>query len=288
MAPPSSTRGGAIGSYAFTGGKAESGSSSRTNRCRLRRSFARGGRSRHPGGLSLGLVEWFDVTVVEAFNSLAGRSHAFDRVVVMLESNSLLKTGLIVGLLWFFWFSTRNQPENRRRIIRTLFAACIAIAVARVGQRLLPPRLRPIFEPTLSLVTAWDFNPSSHAEWSSFPSDHAVMLCALAAGLWTVSRAWGALAFVWVLGFVFPVRLILGLHYPSDVLAGGLVGVAIVWLVSKERLIVPRLVHHAERLEAHQAALFYMATFLLTWQVADFFGDCRYMAHALGAIALGR
>ena len=234
------------------------------------------------------LVERFDVTVVEAFNSLAGRSPGFDRVVVMLESNSLIKTGLIVGLLWFFWFSTRNQPENRLRIIRTLFAACIAIAVARVGQRLLPPRVRPIFEPSLALKTAYDFDPAGHAEWSSFPSDHAVMLCALAAGLWTVSRTWGAVAFLWVLGFVFPVRLILGLHYPSDVLAGGFVGVAIVWLVSKERVFVPRLVHHAERLESHQAALFYASIFLLTWQVADFFGDCRYMAHTLGAIALGR
>ncbi|HET8946710.1 MAG TPA: phosphatase PAP2 family protein [Candidatus Polarisedimenticolia bacterium] len=240
-----------------------------------------------PGRASLSLVDRFDISIVEAFNSLAGRSHAFDRLVVMLESNSLLKTGLIVGLLWFFWFSSRNQPENRRRIIRTLVAACIAIAVARVGQRLLPPRLRPIFDPSLSLTTAWDFDPSGHAEWSSFPSDHAVMLCALAAGLWTVSRRWGAVAFAWVLGFVFPVRLILGLHYPSDVLAGGLVGVVIVWLVSKERLVVPKIVDRAMRLEAHQAALFYAGIFLLTWQVADFFGDCRYMAHALGAIALG-
>jgi len=206
----------------------------------------------------------------------------------MLEANSLLKTGLLVGLLWYYWFSMRNQPENRRRIVRTLVAAVIAIAVARAGQRLLPARLRPIFNPDLSLVTAWDFNPSSHAEWSSFPSDHAVMLCALASGLWTLSRAWGTVAFVWVLGFVFSVRLILGLHYPSDILAGGLVGVAIVWLVSRERLVVPKIVDQAMRLEAHQADLFYPVVFLLTWQVADFFGDLRYLAHALGAMALGR
>jgi undecaprenyl-diphosphatase len=221
-------------------------------------------------------------------NSLAGRSHAFDRVVVMLETNSLLKTGLIVGLLWYAWFSTRHQPETRRRVVMTIVAACIAIFVARTGQRILPPRLRPIHDPSLALRVAWDFNPSSHAEWSSFPSDHAVLLCSLAAGLWTISRAWGALAFIWVLGFVFPVRLILGLHYPSDILAGGLVGVAIVWLVSLDRRVVPWIVDQAMKLEARQAAVFYTSVFLLTWQVADFFGDCRYMVHALGAIALGR
>jgi hypothetical protein len=66
------------------------------------------------------------------------------------------------------------------------------------------------------------------------------------------------------------------------------VGVAIVWLVSLDRRVVPWIVDQAMKLEARQAAVFYTSVFLLTWQVADFFGDCRYMVHALGAIALGR
>jgi len=41
-------------------------------------------------------------------------------------------------------------------------------------------------------------------------------------------------------------------------------------------------------LEARQTAVFYTPVFLLTRQVVDFFGDCRYMAHTLGAIALDR
>jgi undecaprenyl-diphosphatase len=245
--------------------------------------------SASPGeGALTGSVARIDVWIVEALNALAGHHRAFDRLVVMLEETSLLKTGFIVGLLWYAWFSTRQQPETRRKVLLTLIAACVAILAARAGQRFLPPRLRPIHDPALGLQIAWSFNPASHAEWSSFPSDHAVLLCALAAGLWTISRAWGAVAFVWILVFVFPVRLILGLHYPSDILAGSVVGVAIVWLLSKERRVVPRLVEAGLALEARQAALFYTSVFLLTWQVADFFGDCRYMAHALGAIALGR
>ena len=239
-------------------------------------------------GLLTGFIERIDVGIVEALNSLTGHHHAFDRLVVMLEESSLLKTGFIVGLLWYGWFSTRHQPETRRKVLLTLIAACAAILVARMGQRLLPPRLRPIHDPALGLQIAWSFNPASHAEWSSFPSDHAVLLCALAAGLWTISRAWGAAAFVWIVGFVFPVRLILGLHYPSDILAGCFIGVAIVWLLSKDRRFVPRMVDRAMAFELRQPALFYTSVFLLTWQVADFFGDCRYMVHMLGAIALGR
>lgn len=232
-------------------------------------------------------VRWFDVGILQTVNTWAGTSPRFDRFVVMLESNSLLKTGLLVCLLWFAWYSTRNQPETRRKVVRTMLAACIAIVVARAGQRLLPPRVRPAYDPAVEFQVTEDFDKGSHAEWSSFPSDHAVLLTALAAGLWTVSPWYGASAFLWLLLAVFPVRIYLGLHYPSDIIAGGLVGLAIMGLVAQDRLVTPRLVDAALSLEARRAAVFYAAAFALTWQVADFFGDCRYLGRVLALMALG-
>lgn len=228
------------------------------------------------------------MVVLQTLNTWAGKSPQFDQFVVMLESNSLLKTGLLIGLLWYAWYSTRDQPETRQKVLRTLLAACIAIAVARAGQRLLPPRVRPVYDPALHFQVTEEFNRASHAEWSSFPSDHAVLLCAVAAGLWTISRWYGLFAFAWLLLMVFPVRLYLGLHYPSDVFAGGLIGVVILWLVSMDRVVTPRLVDAALGFEGRRAAVFYTCAFALTWQVADFFGDCRYLGRILGAIALGR
>ena len=234
------------------------------------------------------LIRWIDVGILKTFNAWAGQSTQFDRFVVMLESNSLLKTGILISLLWYAWYSTRNQPETRRKVVRTLLAACIAIVVARAGQRLLPPRVRPAYDPALEFRVTEEFDRGSHAEWSSFPSDHAVLLCAVAAGLWTVSPWYGGGAFLWLLLLVFPVRVYLGLHYPSDIVAGGLVGIAVMWLVAHDRLMTPRLVDATLRFEGRRTAVFYTAAFALTWQVADFFGDCRYLGRFLALMAMGR
>jgi membrane-associated phospholipid phosphatase len=53
----------------------------------------------------------------------------------------------------------------------------------------------------------------------AFPSDHAVMAGAAAAGLWLVSRAVGSLAAVAALVMAFS-RVYIAAHYPWDVAAG--------------------------------------------------------------------
>ena len=63
----------------------------------------------------------------------------------------------------------------------------------------------------------------------SFPSDHAVMAGAVAAGLWLVSRWLGALAAAAALLLAFA-RVYVGAHWPADVVAGLLEG-AIITLV---------------------------------------------------------
>jgi undecaprenyl-diphosphatase len=234
-----------------------------------------------------------DVWLLEVLNSWAGRYPRFDRLVVMLESNTFVKTGLIVGLLWYAWFTDPAPatpfPEDRRtrtrdRVLRTFLAVCLGTVVARAGEMLLPQRLRPIHDPSIQARLAFGLDPHTHAEWSSFPSDHAVLLCALAAGLWGISRSYGLFAFAWSVLFIFAVRLYTGLHYPSDILGGGLIGLAIMWLVARDRLVTPRLVDGALALERARPALFYAAAFLLTWQVAVFFGDVRHVVSVLASL----
>src|SRR5215831_2328756 len=131
-----------------------------------------------------------DLRLLDLLNGWAGRWPRFDRLVLMLESNTFVKTGLLVGLLWYAWFRDTATPESgtddgrmqtRARVIRTLVAVCLATVTARAGEMLLPQRLRPIHDPSVQARLAFGMDPHSHAEWSSFPSDHAVLLCALAA-----------------------------------------------------------------------------------------------------------
>jgi membrane-associated phospholipid phosphatase len=63
----------------------------------------------------------------------------------------------------------------------------------------------------------------------SFPSDHAVMAGAAAAGLWLVSRRLGTVAVIAAVAMAFA-RVYIAAHYPWDVAAGLLLG-AVVSLV---------------------------------------------------------
>jgi membrane-associated phospholipid phosphatase len=71
----------------------------------------------------------------------------------------------------------------------------------------------------------------------SFPSDHAVMAGAAAAGLWLVSRVLGAVATVAALVMAFA-RVYIAAHYPWDVVAG-LVAGALIALIGWALLRVP-------------------------------------------------
>jgi membrane-associated phospholipid phosphatase len=72
----------------------------------------------------------------------------------------------------------------------------------------------------------------------SFPSDHAVMAGAVAAGLWLVDRRFGAAATVLAVLMAFT-RVYIGAHYPWDVLGGLAFGAGITlvgWVVLRRPL----------------------------------------------------
>lgn len=74
----------------------------------------------------------------------------------------------------------------------------------------------------------------------SFPSDHAVMAGAAAAGLWLVSRTLGAIATVAALVMAFA-RVYIAAHYPWDVAAGLFLGAFVAtmgWLLLRVPLTV--------------------------------------------------
>ncbi len=81
----------------------------------------------------------------------------------------------------------------------------------------------------------------------SFPSDHAAVAFAIAFGVFAFSRRVGIL-FLAAATLISLSRIALGLHYPSDVLAGALVGwVAALLTVRLGGLAVARLTAVASR-----------------------------------------
>lgn len=215
-------------------------------------------------------------------NSFARQSGTFDGLIVLVSVNQLLKSAPLFIIYWFAWFRTDRDTGKRRESILLSFVAClVALAIARFFAIVLPPRLRPIDDPELHFIRPFGMEAMDLKAWSSFPSDHAVFYVALAVGVFAISRrlAWLALAYVIVL--VLAPRLYLGLHFMTDLVAGGLLGAAIMWMAqrtygsrSASRPLLARGVHWSEQ---HPAA-FHVIAFLVTWQMAVLFDDLRNLA----------
>lgn len=116
---------------------------------------------------------------------------------------------------------------RRERALRVAVATLVAAAVQQ-GLKALVGRERPVWP-----------DPVDSAHFAAYPSGHAMtatVVCGLLLWLlprrtprWAVRTAWVAAA-VSVLGVGFT-RVYLGVHWPSDVLGGWLLGVGLVALV---------------------------------------------------------
>lgn len=131
---------------------------------------------------------------------------------------------LTLGCAW--WWTARRRRDGYRSVAAVPLIGVAAVLALGLNQILGPAvhRTRPFAAMPHVLVLL------SRATDSSFPSDHAMIAGALAAGLMLVSRAWGFLAVGLALFLAFA-RVYCGVHYPSDVLAGLVIGAAVAVIV---------------------------------------------------------
>jgi undecaprenyl-diphosphatase len=227
----------------------------------------------------------FDRLTIGALDALMPDSAAVDVVVRGMTGLDLLKGGVCAAIIWGIWFSVRTRSEVPVRdvLLRVIAGGAVAVVVGRALQILLPMRTRPLHDSQLDLPLGVGIDPRGWEDWSSFPSDHAVLFYALATGIFAADRRWGMFALLWVTFVICMPRIYVGLHYPTDIVGGALFGAGIMYVVLHAPLS-HRVVDGVIRLERTHPALFYSAAFLVTWQVATIGEDVRRLASGMAEV----
>jgi undecaprenyl-diphosphatase len=158
-----------------------------------------------------------DYRVYEAVNDWAA-AHADVTHVLSVVENVLVV--LIVAGALALWLAGR-----RLTAVSSLAAGCLAFlanqAVHAVWDRPRPYESHP---------HAW--HPYAGSTDASFPSDHTASAFGIAWLVFLVDRRIGS-AFLAVAGVLSWIRVVVGFHYPGDVLAGTLMGLVAALVVRR-------------------------------------------------------
>lgn len=229
-------------------------------------------------------MNFFDSAILSYLNNFSQLSWTFDTSIVQLNGNMLLKGGLFAATLWWGWFrSDKNQWHDREHIISTILSCFVAIGLAKAFALMLPFRFRPIHNVGLNFLLPYGAEKTWLTGWSSFPSDHMVLFCSLSAGLLFISKKIGILAFVYAAVFIGFPKVYLGLHYPTDIIGGAVIGVGIGWLGNLYiyRSNISKLIVRWSHLKP---GLFYSLFFLSTFEIAELFNSPRDLLHYLAEL----
>ncbi|TMM49073.1 phosphatase PAP2 family protein [Qipengyuania marisflavi] len=263
------------------------------------------------------MIADIDITLFEAANQIAGRSFTLDALMALAMENPLVKGGPIAACFLFAWWyraDAETLAKRRATLLLTLAALFLIAPVMKLvsSQGGLSPRplvqsertivlesgaLRPLSQvaytaPETGLAAGLTRGAKGGTvapnDLASFPSDHAALFAAFAAGIFLAMRTAGLVALGWgVFGIMLP-RVATGMHWPSDMAAGALAGLAVlaaVLLAGRTVLVGPVAAVQvwAEKCPGWTQALL----FLLLAEVASAMGTLQRLAELASGI-LGR
>ncbi len=162
----------------------------------------------------------FDLKLFYLFNNLAEQSRIFDTLVVFLAE--YFQYFLIAIFLILLFFSRYAKREK----LRLFWVTVISIIVARLG---VTEFIRFFYQRPRPFVTYQVHRLLSENEWS-FPSGHSAFFFAMATAIYLYNKKWG-IGFFLAAVLMNISRIIAGVHYPSDILGGAVVGIAVAYIV---------------------------------------------------------
>src|SRR3989344_5598488 len=145
----------------------------------------------------------------------------YDSIIIFLAE--YLPWAVGIGIFLFLVFG-RDKKRELWMIIQSFASATVARFVFTEIIRYFWNRPRPfeVLQNVNQLI--------SHETGGSFPSGHAAFFFALATGVFFYKKWWGVLFYAFALAIGLG-RIATGLHWPSDILGGAVLGLFSAWLI---------------------------------------------------------
>ncbi len=163
------------------------------------------------------MIPTLDVRVFTLMNGLAGRDVATDAIFIFGANKLIvLMAALVIAYVAVSWKTDHFEGRFENMFHVGLGAALALATEVTLGFLWFRPR------PFVTLPDVVKLIEKSPLE-KSFPSGHASVAFALAFGVWLHNKKWGWLMLA-LAACVGLSRIFVGVHYPSDVLGGIVVG----------------------------------------------------------------
>lgn len=162
-----------------------------------------------------------DIQLFRFLNNLAGQSPFFDGTIVFFASYlAYILVIAVVALVFFSQYQKRDKWEM-------LIVAGAASLIARYGVTEL---IRFFYHRPRPFTALSDVHQLFTDSAWSFPSGHATFFFALATALYLYNKKWGTWFFIVSVAITVS-RVIAGVHYPSDIIGGALIGALVGYAV---------------------------------------------------------
>lgn len=159
-----------------------------------------------------------DYLIFEAINGFVGKSLCFDSLAVFCAK--YLGYVLIFTLFLFLLKDFKKYwPITLKALAGAVFARFAIVELIRFFWE----RPRPFVESNVNLLL-------EHAATSSFPSGHAAFYFAFSGLVYFYNKKIG-LFFIIGASILSLSRVYAGIHWPSDILAGAVIGISLAWLI---------------------------------------------------------
>ena len=169
-------------------------------------------------------ISQLNIDVFRSINDVGKTYHSLEPVAIFMAEYMVYV--LILGML-VYWFT--RTTNNRMMMIQSVFTVVLAEVFGKVAGKFYS-HYQPFAElPNVNKLV-------EHAVDNAFPSDHSIIFFSICFSIWLVRKkeGWLWLAIACAVGIS---RVMVGVHYPGDVLTGALLGLisALImhWLVPK-------------------------------------------------------